>query len=138
MKLLVFVLCAGLAACSSPSQSPNPTSSVAPSSTLAPSTTVSASCPQPAVGMVKCYDWGPCKGLFESIAAAVDMFKNDSSCMAVDGVAVKGGFGPCALCQSFKAPSSVKAMAVQPKWEDVKSSIGVDHSKLIKVGDKVE
>ena len=66
-------------------------------------------CPEAAPGVYVCYDWGKCKGLFETFeeAAAIGLVMNETGCHKVDGEMTQHGFGPCSECHSIKPDGTV-------------------------------
>lgn len=78
-------------------------------------------CPAKAPGMFMCYDWAPCNGLFatyDSALAALNKY-DAGGCSRIDGVVVKGGFGPCSECKSITGVQSMMAKSSAMTFEQV-------------------
>lgn len=104
--LFVYGLALGFMACSSGGSGDKPELPTTwPPITVIPNppTTVGPVCPEPSAGSYKCYDWGPCNGIFHSRAEAIAILneKDPSGCSKLDDEQVKGGFGPCSQCIGY-------------------------------------
>jgi hypothetical protein len=118
---LGFIACSSNSGTHMPPMPTVPVTTEAPATTVAPSTTLPASCPQAGPGMYKCYDWGPCKGLYadrDSAIAALRQFDSGGCHKLDDEVLPDSGFGPCSQCIAFK-PAGVKAMSAPLSFQQL-------------------